>query len=187
VDLPDAVKDLIATLTDTEVGTFWIDWRYRQGSHELTDLILDLRQWDKQADVATRNRDATRKAAVTALVEAGLSYREIGEIIGVSHQRVGQLQKSNQADNHYYRAGAATLDTIWTQEVVARLRSIAVHSADIGTGQEYLSPLEAALALLVDTARHVRPDTRKKLLSTTAEVLDDVASDEEFLRKPAAS
>jgi DNA-directed RNA polymerase specialized sigma24 family protein len=90
-DLHDAVHDLIATLTDTEIENFRIEWRYRQGSYELTELILDLQQWEKQAEVATLNRDAARKAVVEAMRMAGLSYREIADVLGVSFQRVGQL------------------------------------------------------------------------------------------------
>jgi hypothetical protein len=180
-DLPNAVEDLIATLTDTDAGNFWVEWQYRQGDHDLTELIIDLRQWEKQAKIAALNRDAARSALVRAMRSAGFSYREIGDVIGVSFQRVGQLLDAADA-TVVYRVGTATLHSRWTRELADKLRNVAIHGVHLDAGKEYLSPLEAALVLLLDTARLVRPDSRRGLLSTTAEVLGDVAADDEFIR-----
>lgn len=97
-DLPDAVRDLIATLLGVDADSFWIDWHYRQGGHELTRVIQDLRQWEWLAERATRHRDAARRAAVEGLRAAGLTYREIADVVRMSHQRVWQLLDAAEKD-----------------------------------------------------------------------------------------
>src|SRR5205807_6251055 len=90
-ELDEAVRDLITFLADVEPDTFWIDWRYRLGTQDLTVLIENLREWEHLAEQATRQRDVTRKAVVESMRAAGLSYREIADVVGLSHQRIGQL------------------------------------------------------------------------------------------------
>ena len=90
-DLHDAVCDLIASLEETDPDSFWIDWHYQLGTQDLTVLIENLREWEHLAEHAARHRDVTRKAAVESMRSAGLSYREIADVIGLSHQRIGQL------------------------------------------------------------------------------------------------
>ncbi len=94
-ELREAVRDLISTLLDVEPDSFWIEWHYRQGSLDLTDLIEHLREWEDLAERAARNRDASRRAVVASMHSAGLSYREIADVIGISYQRVGQLLSDN--------------------------------------------------------------------------------------------
>ncbi|SDC33095.1 hypothetical protein [Actinokineospora iranica] len=90
-DLPDAVRDLIATLVDSETDAFWIEWHYRQGDHDLTQVIENLRQWERLAERAAYQRDLSRQAVVESLRAAGLTYREIADVVQMSHQRVWQL------------------------------------------------------------------------------------------------
>lgn len=164
-ELPDAVRDLICTLLDLEPDDFWIDWRYRQGEHDLTDLVAHLRQWDAQADRATRNRDRIRWLAMTSMHSAGLSYREIADVVGLSHQRVGQVLSRSDAD-------AVPMPTL-----------APVGRAQRGEAENQTpSPAEAALAALLDSVRSVRPDARHALLTTTASLLQNAANDPEFLQ-----
>lgn len=174
-DLPDAVSDMIATLVDAEPDEFWIDWHYRQGDHDFTDLIEQLREWEKLAERAARNRDITRRAVVEAMHSAGLSYREIADVIGVSHQRVGQLLSTPQIDVAFPQH---RVDVLLRPKWIRQLRNTAIHGGAVD-GQP--SPFEAALIALLDSARRVPPDSRHDLLAATASLLDEASTDREFL------
>src|ERR1700742_3888702 len=90
-DLSGAVRDLIATLTTAEPDAFWVEWDYLQGSHELAGQLAELRRWEQLAVAAVAQRDLTRRHVGGLMREAGLSYREIADAIGISHQRVAQI------------------------------------------------------------------------------------------------
>lgn len=175
-ELPDAVRDLIASLRDIEPDSFWIDWRYRLGSRDLTALIENLREWDHLVEHAVRQRDATRSATIESMRSAGLSYREIADVIGVSHQRVGQLVAESGNDallrqpDELYAAVEAKL--------TRRLRGPADRDP---VGSEVPSPFESVLVALLASAQRARPDFRGELLSGTASVLTEVATDDAFL------
>ena len=172
-DLPEAVRDLISTLLDVEPDSFWIDWHYRQGGHDLTGLIAGLREWEDLAERAVRNRDASRKAVVTAMHAAGLSYREIADVIGISHQRVGQLIGGREVV-------VSAFSSVPTVQVgrTRQLRNKVVHG-DTAAGEP--TPFEGVLVALLDSVLRVRPDSRHDLLSATASVLEDAATDKDFL------
>lgn len=174
-DLREAVRDLIASLRNVEPDSFWIDWHYRLGAQDVTVLIENLREWEHLAEHAVHHRDATRKAAVESMRSAGLSYREIAEVIGVSHQRIGQLaaQRGDEAAVSQPDDLYATVEA----KLAQRLRDPAAHVLVNGV----VNPFEAVLVALLATARRVRPDSRGDLLSGTASVLADVATDDAFL------
>jgi len=175
-ELPDAVRDVIASLQDIEPDSFWIDWHYRLGTQDLTALIENLREWDHLVEHAVRQRDATRRATIGSMRSAGLSYREIADVIGVSHQRVGQLVAESGNDavlrqpDELYAAVEAKLGQ--------RLRDPATHDL---VGSEVPSPFESVLVALLAAAQRARPDFRGDLLSGTASVLTEVATDDAFL------
>lgn len=173
-ELDDVVRDMIAFLADIEPDTFWIDWRYRLGTQDLTVLIENLREWEHLAEQAARHRDATRRAVVESMRSAGLSYREIADVVGLSHQRIGQLVAE---DDHAAAQPADELHEFVDAQLTLRLRHPEAH----GLGGDVPSPFESVLAALLASVRRVRPDSRGDLLSGTASVLADVATDKEFL------
>jgi len=93
-DLDIEVRDLIAGLTGTEPDSFGLTWRYIVDGQEVTDVIIRLTQAQAAFGDAARARDGARKAALAALAKAGLPQSAIGDVLGVSHQRVHQLLKA---------------------------------------------------------------------------------------------
>jgi hypothetical protein len=81
--------EMVALWFDREPEQLDIDWDVRLG-----DLATPV----KQARAAMAHADADRLRrddAVRALTEAGVSYRDIAELLGISHQRVAQIARAS--------------------------------------------------------------------------------------------
>lgn len=90
-DLDVEVRDLIAGLTDAEPHSFDLSWRYVAGADDVTDLIVELGEVEHTAARATSRRDTLRREIIARMSAAGVSQRAIGDVLGLSHQRVHQL------------------------------------------------------------------------------------------------
>lgn len=90
-DLDIEVRDLISGLTDTDPESFDLRWHYRAGDDDVTDLIEELGQVEGAIANMTTRRDAVRRELIRRMAVAGLSQRTIGDVLGLSHQRVNQL------------------------------------------------------------------------------------------------
>lgn len=93
-DLDMEVRDLIAGLTDTDPDSFALAWRYLFGGQDVTSLIIDLTGSEHAYAEAAAARDAARREVIRVLLEARLSQSAIGDVLGLSHQRVHQLARA---------------------------------------------------------------------------------------------
>jgi hypothetical protein len=93
-DLDIEVRDLIAGLTDTEPDSFGLAWRYVLGGQDVTSVIIDLAGSEHAYAEAAAARDAARREVIRVLLEARLSQSAIGDILGLSHQRIHQLARA---------------------------------------------------------------------------------------------
>lgn len=90
-DLDVDVRDLVAGLTDVAPDAFDLDWHYVQNDHDYTAALDHAREWQRRLSEAEENRDRQRTIAAREMARAGLSQRAIGDALGISHQRVGQI------------------------------------------------------------------------------------------------
>ena len=84
-------REAIAMMLDideAEVGQIEVEV---QPPEAVADLLDELRRSTSIADEAAAAAARARREAVRLLSEAGLPMRDIGEILGVSHQRISQI------------------------------------------------------------------------------------------------
>ena len=94
-DLETEVRDLIAGLTDSGPGEFELTWRYSFGRADLTSTIRHLLAAEVGLRKATQAHEEARRTALRELADAGLSQSAIGDVLGVSHQRVHQILRAS--------------------------------------------------------------------------------------------
>jgi hypothetical protein len=92
-DLDDEVRDLIAGLTDVGPDEIEFTWRYVIGGQDVTDALEMLRLAERGLRSAQEAHEAVRQVVLIELRDAGLTQSAIGDVLGVSHQRVHQLLK----------------------------------------------------------------------------------------------
>lgn len=74
---------------DVEPDDLDVDWDIKLG-----DLAKPLSQ-ARNAIAHAEDDRARRDAAVRALTAAGMSYRDIADLLGLSHQRVAQISRAS--------------------------------------------------------------------------------------------
>jgi hypothetical protein len=94
-DLEAEVRDLVAGLTDRGPEDFELTWRYNIGGSDLTETISRLLKAGVGLQKAMQAHEEARRAALQELADAGLAQAVIGDVLGVSHQRVHQLLKAS--------------------------------------------------------------------------------------------
>jgi predicted RNase H-like HicB family nuclease len=81
--------EVVALWFDLEPDQFEIDWDLRLG-----DIAKPVKE--AKAAIAHAEEDRTRRdQAIRALTEAGVSYRDVADLLGLSHQRVAQIAKAS--------------------------------------------------------------------------------------------
>ena len=91
--VPNDVGEVLELLTDEKPGTYELDVHtvVPGKAGELAAEALELRA---QADALAGSVATTTCTAVVTLSKSGFSMRDIGQLVGVSHQRVDQILKS---------------------------------------------------------------------------------------------
>jgi DNA-directed RNA polymerase specialized sigma subunit len=90
-DLGDEVHELIAALTQTDLDSFDIAWRFVMNGQDVTAEIMQYNAAELALQSASGRRDEARRAVIKALMKTNLSQTAIGDVLGLSHQRVHQL------------------------------------------------------------------------------------------------
>jgi predicted XRE-type DNA-binding protein len=93
-DLDVEVRDLVSGLTDVDPGSIDTIWHYRAGDDDVTDLIQGLAEVEINIEHTTARRDTLRQKIISRMSAAVLSQRAIGDVLGLSHQRVHQLARA---------------------------------------------------------------------------------------------
>ncbi|MFP5021989.1 MerR family transcriptional regulator [Pseudonocardia phyllosphaerae] len=91
-ELHDDVRESLVDLLGTE--DFTLVWKYRTDDGDFTAPLLDALDKSARAGEARAELDRARLEAIAAMRAAGLSYRDIGDALEMSHQRVAQLNGS---------------------------------------------------------------------------------------------
>lgn len=94
-DLDLEVRDLVAGLTDSDPDSFGLTWRYIINGRDVTAEIERTAAAEAEYRCRAQEREAARTEALRALDQAGVSQSVIGDVLGVSHQRVHQLRKAS--------------------------------------------------------------------------------------------
>lgn len=81
--------EVVALWFELEPEQFEVEWDVRLG--ELSAPVKQARAAMAHAEADRARRDD----AVRALTEAGMSYRDIAELLGLSHQRVAQIARAS--------------------------------------------------------------------------------------------
>lgn len=81
--------EMVALWFDLEPQQFEIDWDVRLG--DVAAAVKQARNAMAHAESDRQRRDE----AVRSLSKAGISYRDIAELLGLSHQRVAQIAQAS--------------------------------------------------------------------------------------------
>ena len=81
--------EVVALWFELEPDQFEIDWDIRLG--ELSKPVNRARAAIAHAEADRQRRDD----AVRALTASGMSYRDVAELLGLSHQRVAQIARAS--------------------------------------------------------------------------------------------
>ncbi|MBS1265210.1 MAG: hypothetical protein MAG471_01048 [Acidimicrobiaceae bacterium] len=89
----DGLRDVIALVEEIEVSA--VEFRSMEidlaGADSASDLLAEVRQARRElAAIEAKSRERTREA-VRQFSEAGVTRRDVGALLGLSHQRVAQL------------------------------------------------------------------------------------------------
>lgn len=93
--VPDDVGEVLELLVGSKPGSYQLDVRtvVPGEAGELAARAFELRA---EAEKLSSSVATTTTTAVVTLSKSGLSMRDIGQLVGVSHQRVDQILKESK-------------------------------------------------------------------------------------------
>ncbi len=91
----DAARDALATLLEVDPATVKVEVDLEL-PEAWARVVEDARRARASAEQAERAAADTVRRAARELTAAGLSMRDVGSIMGVSHQRVAQLLEASR-------------------------------------------------------------------------------------------
>jgi DNA-directed RNA polymerase specialized sigma24 family protein len=92
-EVDEMARDYIAAVTDVDPASLAIEQHIELPADAQQHLTKSKELWSVVTDARTQAADESRAAAM-ALKETGLTMREIGQLLDVSHQRAHQLVNS---------------------------------------------------------------------------------------------
>ena len=90
--LDEGARDMIGLWFEVPDASFDIDVVVDRGP-EVDRLVREITRSRAEADASRRRTAETIREAVRDLRAKGLTIRDVGQLLGVSHQRVAQLAK----------------------------------------------------------------------------------------------
>lgn len=90
--VPGMVADALAVWLDTDVSPDQVEVEAHAG--EFDDAAEEVRAAKAAAEEAREKASAAMRTAVLYGVAAGLPHRDIGVMLGISHQRVGAIARA---------------------------------------------------------------------------------------------
>jgi hypothetical protein len=110
-DVEHMARDLLSLMFEVPEDSFRVAVKPQLGP-ELDGLVRRARRARARADETARASAEANTVAVTSLLGLGLSMREAGQILGLSHQRVAQIAAGagKQAADEPYETGTAAED-----------------------------------------------------------------------------
>jgi len=119
-DVEHMARDLLSLIFEVPEDSFRVVVKPQLGP-ELDELVRRARRTRARAEDAARASAEASTVAVTSLLALGLSMREAGQLLGLSHQRVAQIAAAGkQAADEPYEAGTVAEDGRSAKRVAER-------------------------------------------------------------------
>ncbi|GAA3721205.1 DNA-directed RNA polymerase specialized sigma24 family protein [Spinactinospora alkalitolerans] len=95
INLEIEVRDLISGLTDAEPDSFSLEWHWEEAvGSDSAAAMAEFTELRKQLEETKAGYERAQRKAVVSLRKQGVSVRDAARLLGLSFQRVQQLDKT---------------------------------------------------------------------------------------------